>query len=110
MSTHLNRQELRKFQDVPSVEMFFSAHGVPKSYVEEAGDPYKEEMEECVRLIMEEVRARGFNNSHTLAYQSRVGPAEWLKPYTDESIRYGLWPSTQRGGQPGSCKLLRKRK
>ena len=28
-----------------SVEIFFSAHGVPKSYVEEAGDPYKEEME-----------------------------------------------------------------
>ncbi len=80
-------QELRKFKDVPSVELFFSAHGVPKSYVEEAGDPYKEEMEECVRLIMEEVNARGFPNTHTLAYQSRVGPAEWLKPYTDESIR-----------------------
>ncbi|GLC34324.1 hypothetical protein PLESTM_000182600 [Pleodorina starrii] len=80
-------QELRKFNEVPSVEVFFSAHGVPKSYVEEAGDPYKEEMEECVRLIMEEVRARGFANSHTLAYQSRVGPAEWLKPYTDDSIR-----------------------
>ncbi|GIL53469.1 hypothetical protein Vafri_9065 [Volvox africanus] len=80
-------QELRKFKDVPSVEVFFSAHGVPKSYVEEAGDPYKEEMEECVRLIMEEVRTRGFNNTHTLAYQSRVGPAEWLKPYTDDSIR-----------------------
>lgn len=23
------------------MEIFFSAHGVPKSYVEEAGDPYK---------------------------------------------------------------------
>lgn len=39
--------------------MFFSAHGVPKSYVEEAGDPYKEEMEECVALIMTELRRRG---------------------------------------------------
>ena len=26
--------------------VFFSAHGVPVSYVEDAGDPYKEEMEE----------------------------------------------------------------
>ena len=33
--------ELAKFQDQESVEIFFSAHGVPKSYVEEAGDPYK---------------------------------------------------------------------
>ncbi|PNW81027.1 hypothetical protein CHLRE_07g339750v5 [Chlamydomonas reinhardtii] len=80
-------EELKKFRDVPSVELFFSAHGVPKSYVEEAGDPYKEEMEECVRLITDEVKRRGFANTHTLAYQSRVGPAEWLKPYTDESIK-----------------------
>jgi len=33
------------FREPGSVEIFFSAHGVPKSYVEEAGDPYKEEME-----------------------------------------------------------------
>jgi ferrochelatase len=39
--------------------VFFSAHGVPKSYVEEAGDPYKEEMEECVALIMNELGRRG---------------------------------------------------
>jgi ferrochelatase len=51
------------------------------------GDPYKEEMEECVRLIMDEVQRRGYNNHHTLAYQSRVGPVEWLKPYTDDSIK-----------------------
>lgn len=79
--------ELEKFSDVPVTEIFFSAHGVPKSYVEEAGDPYKEEMEECIALIMKELKSRGYNNHHTLAYQSRVGPAEWLKPYTDDSIR-----------------------
>lgn len=71
------------------VNVFFSAHGVPKSYVEEAGDPYKEEMEECVALIMDELRRRGRVNPHTLAYQSRVGPVEWLQPYTDDSIRWG---------------------
>lgn len=27
------------------------------------------------------------SNDHTLAYQSRVGPVEWLQPYTDDSIR-----------------------
>eukprot|EP00195_Chlamydomonas_chlamydogama_P010576 CAMPEP_0202902352 /NCGR_PEP_ID=MMETSP1392-20130828/16804_1 /ASSEMBLY_ACC=CAM_ASM_000868 /TAXON_ID=225041 /ORGANISM="Chlamydomonas chlamydogama, Strain SAG 11-48b" /LENGTH=441 /DNA_ID=CAMNT_0049589101 /DNA_START=343 /DNA_END=1668 /DNA_ORIENTATION=+ len=80
--------ELQKFPNKQGVEIFFSAHGVPKSYVEEAGDPYKEEMEECVNLIMTEFKQRGYSNHHTLAYQSRVGPAEWLKPYTDDSIRH----------------------
>eukprot|EP01026_Neomeris_dumetosa_P063370 TRINITY_DN60153_c0_g2_i1.p1 TRINITY_DN60153_c0_g2~~TRINITY_DN60153_c0_g2_i1.p1 ORF type:complete len:496 (-),score=59.01 TRINITY_DN60153_c0_g2_i1:561-1991(-) len=83
----LIQDELIKFNDKESVQIFFSAHGVPKSYVEEAGDPYKEEMEECIELIMKELKARGINNGHTLAYQSRVGPVEWLKPYTDASIK-----------------------
>lgn len=30
-------EELKKFQSPQDVEIFFSAHGVPKSYVEEAG-------------------------------------------------------------------------
>lgn len=49
--------------------IFFSAHGVPVSYVEDAGDPYKEQMEECVGLIMNELRSRQIKNDHTLAYQ-----------------------------------------
>lgn len=49
--------------------IFFSAHGVPRAYVEEAGDPYKDEMEHCVRLIITELRLRGIPNDHTLAYQ-----------------------------------------
>lgn len=52
--------------------IFFSAHGVPLAYVEEAGDPYKAEMEECVDLIMEELERRKFYNSFTLAYQVMV--------------------------------------
>jgi ferrochelatase len=83
----LIEQELAKFDQPEQVNVFFSAHGVPKSYVEEAGDPYKEEMEECVALIMNELQRRGRANEHTLAYQSRVGPVEWLQPYTDDSIR-----------------------
>lgn len=74
-----------KFSDPAKARIFFSAHGVPKSYIDE-GDPYKEEMEECVALIMRELRRRGVQNEHTLAYQSRVGPVEWLQPYTEEAI------------------------
>jgi ferrochelatase len=73
--------------DPATVEIFFSAHGVPQSYVD-SGDPYKEEMEHCVRLVVAELARRGLHNAHTLAYQSRVGPVEWLRPYTDDAIRY----------------------
>ena len=41
-----------------SLEIFFSAHGVPESYVEQAGDPYKEEMEQCIGFIIKELRVR----------------------------------------------------
>ncbi|BBL86623.1 ferrochelatase (chromatophore) [Paulinella micropora] len=67
--------------------IFFSAHGVPKSYVEEAGDPYQKEIESCAQLIMQRLeKSLGHSNPFTLAYQSRVGPVEWLKPYTDEAL------------------------
>jgi len=49
--------------------IFFSAHGVPVSYVEDAGDPYRDQMEECIFLIIQELKARGVSNEHTLAYQ-----------------------------------------
>ncbi|KAM0940765.1 putative protoporphyrin ferrochelatase [Dioscorea sansibarensis] len=83
---NLIEKELEKFDNPDKVMIFFSAHGVPLAYVEEAGDPYKAEMEECVDLIMEELEKRGITNGYTLAYQSRVGPVEWLRPYTDETI------------------------
>ena len=51
--------ELARFDGSPDdVEIFFSAHGVPESYVEQAGDPYKEEMEQCIGFIMAELRVR----------------------------------------------------
>lgn len=77
-------QELNKFSHSDRVHIFFSAHGVPQSYVDEAGDPYQQEIEECTRLIM---KALNRPNDYTLAYQSRVGPVEWLKPYTEDALK-----------------------
>lgn len=75
--------ELDQFPNPEQVHVFFSAHGVPQSYVEEAGDPYQKEIEACTNLIMETLNRP---NNYTLAYQSRVGPVEWLKPYTEEAL------------------------
>ncbi|XP_072977712.1 ferrochelatase-1, chloroplastic [Typha angustifolia] len=82
----LIEKEILNFSNPEEVMVFFSAHGVPLSYVKDAGDPYRDQMEECITLIMDELKFRGISNSHTLAYQSRVGPVQWLKPYTDEVI------------------------
>ncbi|WP_298613769.1 ferrochelatase [uncultured Thermosynechococcus sp.] len=79
----LIRQELDQCPNPEEAVIFFSAHGVPKSYVTEAGDPYQEEIEACVKLIM---AALNRPNSYVLAYQSRVGPVEWLQPYTEDVI------------------------
>jgi ferrochelatase len=76
-------QELEKLPNPDQVHIFFSAHGVPVSYVEEAGDPYQQQIEECTELIM---RTLNRPNAYTLAYQSRVGPVEWLQPYTEDAI------------------------
>lgn len=76
-------QELDKQEHPEQVHIFFSAHGVPISYVEEAGDPYQREIEASVALIMQTL---GRSNPHTLAYQSRVGPVAWLQPYTEDAI------------------------
>jgi protoporphyrin/coproporphyrin ferrochelatase len=75
--------EIDKCANPNDAHIFFSAHGVPKSYVEEAGDPYQQEIEECTELIMATLNRP---NSYTLAYQSRVGPVEWLQPYTEDAI------------------------
>ena len=79
----LMAREIDACVDPSSAHVFFSAHGVPKSYVEEAGDPYQKEIESCAELIM---KTLGRDNPWTLAYQSRVGPVEWLQPYTEEAL------------------------
>ncbi len=81
--SQLIAQELDHCQEQDQIHLFFSAHGVPVNYVEEAGDPYQTEIENCTQLIMQTLNRP---NPHTLAYQSRVGPVEWLKPYTEEAI------------------------
>ncbi|MEL6440277.1 MAG: ferrochelatase [Cyanobacteria bacterium J06621_8] len=76
--------ELDTYPNPDQAHVFFSAHGVPVSYVEEAGDPYQEQIEACTRLIM---KTLGRPNDYTLAYQSKVGPVDWLQPYTDDALK-----------------------
>ncbi len=78
------RRELARLPepDPARTEVLFSAHGLPRKLVD-AGDPYETQ----VRATCEAVRARLNWPRTTLCYQSRVGPLEWLKPYTEDVIR-----------------------
>ena len=60
----------------------FSAHSLPEKVIKE-GDPYKEQTEKTVKLIMENFP----DVEYTLAYQSKIGPVKWLEPMTDEVIK-----------------------
>lgn len=73
--------------DSPPMHVLFSAHGVPKSYIE-AGDPYQKQIEKCVDSIGTELfKSRSPEELKVhLSYQSRVGPIEWLRPYTDDVL------------------------
>ena len=80
---NLIEKKLDQVKSPNEAYIFFSAHGVPVSYIEEAGDPYQKEIEACAALIMAKLNRP---NPYKLAYQSRVGPVEWLQPYTDVAI------------------------
>ncbi len=77
------RAAAREFPDPDParIELLFSAHGLPRKIVD-AGDPYERQ----IRATFDAVRARLDWPHTTLCYQSRVGPLEWLRPYTDDVI------------------------
>jgi len=56
----LKRYSSSDFQD--GIHVLYSAHGVPESYIA-AGDPYKKQIEECVRLVSKEVTKQLLSNS-----------------------------------------------
>jgi protoporphyrin/coproporphyrin ferrochelatase len=69
--------------DPAGTHIVFSAHSVPVSYIEN-GDPYLDQTRRTVELVMERI---GPGRPHSLSFQSKVGPAKWLGPSTDETIR-----------------------
>jgi ferrochelatase len=60
-----------------------SFHGIPKDTFL-AGDPYYCQCQATARLVTEQLRLRP--NEWKITFQSRVGPKEWLEPYTDKTL------------------------
>jgi protoporphyrin/coproporphyrin ferrochelatase len=72
---------LASFPDPKEVEIVFSAHSLPQSFIDD-GDPYLAHIQETVRLVMERVG----DAKHQLSFQSKAGPVQWLEPSTDEML------------------------
>ena len=75
-------QQIERLDEEPDV-LVASFHGVPKEYLMK-GDPYHCQCQKTGRLLQE---ALGWpEEQFRVAFQSRFGPKEWLKPYADELI------------------------
>ncbi len=76
-------EALARFPSPDRVEILFSAHSVPLAVIEK-GDPYQNQIEETVRLLMQ----RGnWRNPHRLCYQSKVGASRWLQPSLHQTLK-----------------------
>jgi len=65
-------------------KLVMSFHGIPKAYFMD-GDPYHCECHKTGRLLAETL---GLNEDQwVLTFQSRLGPKEWLTPYTDKTLK-----------------------
>jgi ferrochelatase len=75
--------ELAKLSFAPDT-ILASFHGMPEEYLHK-GDPYHCQCAVTARLLREKL---GLDEQRLmLTFQSRFGRAEWLKPYTDATVK-----------------------
>ncbi|MBN2816643.1 MAG: ferrochelatase [Campylobacterales bacterium] len=80
-------KEALEQESAEDFELIFSAHGLPQKIIDK-GDSYQKHIRQNVfelrkMLVKEEIC---FHKTH-LAYQSRLGPLEWIRPYLDDKLQ-----------------------
>ena len=75
ISTHLQKNSPQK--------IIFTYHGIPKRNFD-LGDPYQCYCQKTTRLVAEKLNLK--EDEYMTTFQSRFGPAEWLKPYTSDTM------------------------
>ena len=61
-----------------------SYHGMPEDYVAK-GDPYLQHCAETTALLRKKLKLD--DERLIMTFQSRFGTAEWIKPYTDATVK-----------------------
>jgi ferrochelatase len=82
LATSLNA-ELAKLKFEPEV-ILASYHGMPQSYVDK-GDPYLRQCQATTDLLRKRLKLD--EEKLMMTFQSRFGSAEWIKPYTDATVK-----------------------
>ncbi len=67
----------------PTRHLLMSFHGIPDKYFRK-GDPYYCKCQKTARLLADELNLE--EGSWSISFQSRYGPGNWLRPYTDEVL------------------------
>jgi ferrochelatase len=75
--------ELKALSFAPEV-IVASFHGMPAEYVRK-GDPYQRQCARTTELLR--ARLKSDDSKLILTYQSRFGRAEWLQPYTIDTVK-----------------------
>lgn len=78
--------------------LLFSFHGMPRS-TQLAGDPYHDQCMRTAQLVAAELGLDA--DRWAVAFQSRFGYAEWLQPYTDQTLR--AWGGSHLASVDVSC-------
>lgn len=73
--------------DPAEFELVFSAHGLTQRMIDK-GDVYQRHIRYNLFYARKALMEAGieFHNTH-LAYQSRLGPMEWLRPYLEDKLK-----------------------
>lgn len=67
--------------------LVFSAHGLPQKIID-SGDPYQKQIIEHVEILKKKLEKDNINfESVSLAYQSKVGPMDWIEPSLDNKLK-----------------------
>ena len=69
------------------VHLVFSAHGTPLKEMKERRDPYCCLCHSTVDRVMAHRAAHDPDRPYHVAFQSKVGPAEWLTPSTPDKLK-----------------------
>ncbi|NOQ47208.1 MAG: ferrochelatase [Desulfobulbaceae bacterium] len=74
------REGMELFNGEP-LQVVYSAHSLPKKFIDE-GDPYVKEIKQTIEALERETGLPG-----KICYQSRSGPVEWLEPSTPDMVK-----------------------
>jgi ferrochelatase len=64
-------------------KLLMSFHGIPQDYADK-GDPYPCQCELTAELLAKQLGLA--EGQWQFSFQSRLGPKDWLKPYTDQTL------------------------